>query len=832
MSWLELFFGGFLLYLGAGWFVSGASSLALSLRVPQLIIGLTVVAYGTSAPEIIVGIQAAASGHGEVAVANVIGSNISNVGLILGVAALITPANVDGALRRRELPVLLLSTALVPIVLWDGMLTILEAAGLLSIAVAYTAWMVLAARQQSFQKATRNTLAMADATASDEEPSSGDEPTPGPTDEAPRSDSSPTARPSTLRAALTAIGGLLVLLVGGNRFIDGAVTIAQALGLSDRLVGLTIVAVGTSLPELVTSVVAARRGHGDLAVGNVIGSNIFNVLLCLGAAGLAGGIRAPLATIAVDLVALVVMTLLAAIYFRTERKVTRFEGALALACYVAFLAITVARGLRRAGQRFRVVRGPFEAIGSRRKARAHPGVLGQTSCLTKGHARLPETTEALEHVGPRAEERGVPAQERRCRRRRDERIEQRQPGRGILRARDGDRSVQLDHGRRTATTELPVQRRDFRPVGVFGARGQAVTLRNFGLQDVRTTGGRAERRAVRQRGEQLGSSRQACAIPAGAILVEQQDGLAVFVGARRRPSRRRLHQREEAAHLRLRGRKLVKQIAQAEGLFLERWAREIVAGARGIALIVNQVDDLQDRSEPRRQIFASGNFERNVRQRERLFRPHDALRDGRLRGQERARDSLGGQPGDEPERQRDPAFPRQDRVTRDEDEPQDIVGHVFVEPSFERLFDRGERHGVGMQRAHGLPAPFLEAKAPQRVQRAVLRGRHQPGGRFFGHPRDRPLFQGSDERVVRELLGEAHIANDPREDPDDLRVARFVSPDVCEDAFGGRAGHGRITSHAAPQTNAARRRGERADTDPRAARPTPPRDQDGGGPPS
>jgi cation:H+ antiporter len=339
MSWLELLFGGFLLYLGAGWFVSGASSLALSLRVPQLIIGLTVVAYGTSAPEIIVGIQAAAAGHGEVAVANVIGSNISNVGLILGVAALITPASVDGALRRRELPVLLASTALVPIVLRDGVLSVFEAIGLLSIAVAYTAWMVLAARRQSFQRAARDTLGMAEAAGVEAEErgegaaeAGGASSTEGPT------------QPSAIRALLTAIGGLLVLLVGGNRFIDGAVTIAQALGMSDRLVGLTIVAVGTSLPELVTSVVAARRGHGDLAVGNVVGSNIFNVFLCLGAAGLAGDVRAPLASIGVDLVALVVMTVLAAIYFRTERKVTRLEGAFALACYLAFLGLTIFRG--------------------------------------------------------------------------------------------------------------------------------------------------------------------------------------------------------------------------------------------------------------------------------------------------------------------------------------------------------------------------------------------------------------------------------------------------------------------------------------------------------
>lgn len=337
LSLLELLLGGFALYLGAGWFVSGASSLALSLRVPQLIIGLTVVAYGTSAPEVIVGIQAAAGGHGEVAVANVIGSNISNVGLILGVAALITPASVDGALRRRELPVLVLSTALVPLVLRDGVLTRVESMGLLGMAAGYTAWMVLAARRESLQKATRDTLAMMDASGESGSDSTSPEST--------RAHAVPVApAPNVARSALVALAGLGVLLVGGDRFIDGAVTIARTFGMSDRLVGLTIVAVGTSLPELVTSVVAARRGHGDLAVGNVVGSNIFNVFLCLGAAGLKGGVRAPLASMGFDLGVLVLMTSLAVVYFRTERKVTRFEGGLALACYAGFLAITIARG--------------------------------------------------------------------------------------------------------------------------------------------------------------------------------------------------------------------------------------------------------------------------------------------------------------------------------------------------------------------------------------------------------------------------------------------------------------------------------------------------------
>ncbi|MFM2417088.1 MAG: hypothetical protein RL385_1811 [Pseudomonadota bacterium] len=322
-DWIQLIGGGLLLYFGAEWFVGGASALALALRVPQILVGLTVVAYGTSAPEIIVGVQAASAGHGEVALGNVIGSNIANIGLILGIAALIRPARVDGALRRRELPVLLLSTAIVPLLLLDGILGRWEAGGLLLVAVAYTGWMIRAARS-----AASVAMAKVDATTAGEAADTAGAPKPL----------------GTLRAALTAAVGLAVLLIGGHIFVDGAVSVAHALGMSDRLVGLTIVAVGTSLPELVTSVIAARRGHSDLAVGNVVGSNIFNTLLCLGAAGLAGSVGAPLPTLGVDLVALVVMTGLAAAFIRSERTISRLEAGVALACYVVFTVVTVGRG--------------------------------------------------------------------------------------------------------------------------------------------------------------------------------------------------------------------------------------------------------------------------------------------------------------------------------------------------------------------------------------------------------------------------------------------------------------------------------------------------------
>lgn len=322
-DWALLAGGGLLLYWGAEWFVGGASALALALRVPQLLVGLTVVAYGTSAPEIIVGVQAARAGHGDVALGNVIGSNIANIGLILGIAALIRPARVDGTLRRRELPMLVASAAIVPLLLLDGVVGRHESGALLLIALGYTAWMVRESRSAAVLASAR-----ADATILGSAADAAGAPAP----------------PSSLRAALTAVVGLIVLLVGGTLFVEGAVSVARTLGMSERLVGLTIVAVGTSLPELVTSVIAARRGHSDIAVGNVVGSNIFNTFLCLGAAGLFGPVGAPLATLGVDLVALVVMTGLAGAFIRSARTISRLEGGIALACYAVFVLVTVERG--------------------------------------------------------------------------------------------------------------------------------------------------------------------------------------------------------------------------------------------------------------------------------------------------------------------------------------------------------------------------------------------------------------------------------------------------------------------------------------------------------
>lgn len=322
-GWLLLVVGGVLLYFGSSWFVGGASALAASLRVPEIVVGLTVVAYGTSAPEMIVGIQAALSNHGDIALGNVVGSNIANIGLILGLTVLVCPARVDGSLQRREMPVLLGSALLVPLLLLDRQISAWDATGLLGIALLYTLWMVRTARVAGVR---RLALESADVTTT-------------------ASDAAGAPRLKTASlAALAVFAGLAVLLAGAHLFVEGAVAVARALGMSDRLVGLTVVAVGTSLPELVTSLVASVRGHPDIAVGNVIGSNIFNILLCLGAAALAGPLAADPAAVRIDLVALLLMTALAALFIRTARTITRPEGALLFALYATYMAWIIGKG--------------------------------------------------------------------------------------------------------------------------------------------------------------------------------------------------------------------------------------------------------------------------------------------------------------------------------------------------------------------------------------------------------------------------------------------------------------------------------------------------------
>lgn len=318
---LRLLGGGGLLYFGASWLVGGAAGLARSFGVSSLLIGLTVVAYGTSTPELLVGIQSAIDGHRGIALGNVLGSNIANLGLILGATAALRATHVAGELRRREVPVLMLSALLVPLLLRDGEVTPREAGALLVAAIGYTGWTI----RSSVARGVENMRGTGVAAGAD----------PG--------DTPPTSWRRTRFGALTVVG-LIVLIVGGQLFVNGAVGVARAAGMSERVVGLTIVAVGTSVPELATSLLAAWRGQSEIAVGNVVGSNIFNILLCLGAASLAGPVGAPLGAVALDVGFLIGLSTLGCLLMHEDRTISRVEGALLLTTYAAFVALLLITG--------------------------------------------------------------------------------------------------------------------------------------------------------------------------------------------------------------------------------------------------------------------------------------------------------------------------------------------------------------------------------------------------------------------------------------------------------------------------------------------------------
>jgi cation:H+ antiporter len=301
---LLLVLGGAGLYFGAEWLVDGAAKLARRLGLPPVIIGLTIVSYGTSAPELVVSLMATFAESSPMAVGNVVGSNIANVGLILGLTALIAPPAVDGSLRRRELPLLLLASLALPLVLLDGQISRVEGTVFALGAFVYT-WV---------------------AFRSPRPPPSTDGDDDGGTGE------------GVARLVALIVLGLVVLLIGGKAFVVGAVGIARSFGMSERVVGLTVVAIGTSLPELAASLVAALRGHSELAVGNVVGSNLFNLLLVLGLAATIHPIAGSLTDFASDIGVMIAITLVGMISMRKERRMKRLEGGILLLAYAGFIA--------------------------------------------------------------------------------------------------------------------------------------------------------------------------------------------------------------------------------------------------------------------------------------------------------------------------------------------------------------------------------------------------------------------------------------------------------------------------------------------------------------
>jgi cation:H+ antiporter len=303
---VSLLAGIALLYLGAEGLVRGSTSLARGLKLTPLVIGLTVVAFGTSMPELVVTVRAALTGAAAIAAGNVVGSNIANIALILGLSAMLCPLAVNVRIIRMDLPLMGLVSVIMAVMLLDQRLGRLEGGLLATGLIVYTALSLRCARRET--AATRQIC----------------------------EDATQLQCLSTPRSVAMVAGGLGLLVLGARLLVTGAVAIAETSGLSEAVIGLTIVAVGTSLPELATSVLAAVRRQGDIAVGNIVGSNIFNVLGILGTASLVSPLD-DTSMSAVDLGVMIALALLLLPLARSGWRLTRWEGGLLLVTYVAYL---------------------------------------------------------------------------------------------------------------------------------------------------------------------------------------------------------------------------------------------------------------------------------------------------------------------------------------------------------------------------------------------------------------------------------------------------------------------------------------------------------------
>jgi len=313
MTFVYLIAGLVLLVAGAEVLVRGAAKLAAQFGISPLVIGLTVVAFGTSAPETAVSVQASLNGSGDIAIGNVVGSNIANVLLILGTTALVAPLVVSRQLIRLDVPIMIGASLVTFGLAWDGQLSRIDGAILFSAVVIYTLFLVISSRREN-------------AAGADDEFAKEfglDEP----------------AKPHAglINAGLV-LGGLVLLVVGSNFLVEGAVALARTLGLSELVIGLTVIAIGTSLPELATSIMAAFRGERDIAVGNIVGSNIFNLLCVLGLASLVSpqAIGVSSNALAFDFPVMIAVAVACLPIFFAGYCIKRWEGALFLAYYVAY----------------------------------------------------------------------------------------------------------------------------------------------------------------------------------------------------------------------------------------------------------------------------------------------------------------------------------------------------------------------------------------------------------------------------------------------------------------------------------------------------------------
>lgn len=316
LAFIALITGLIILGISAESFIEGAASLAYHLKISSLVIGITIVGFGTSAPEMLVSAFAAWQGNPTLAIGNALGSNIVNIGLILGLTAIIAPIAVDSKIIRKELPLLLGISLFMGIILWDKALTRLESIGLLCglfILIIWTIYAGIKNKQDTFGDEIDKELVVQNM--------------------------------SLKKAVLSLVIGLIFLVLSSRLLVWGAVHIAKMFGVSDLIIGLTIVALGTSLPELAASVVAARKNEPNIAIGNIIGSSMFNLLGVVGIAGLISPITdMPNEVLFRDWSVMLAMTIglfLVAFGFLGEGRINRWEGVLLLAAFIVYNSVLI-----------------------------------------------------------------------------------------------------------------------------------------------------------------------------------------------------------------------------------------------------------------------------------------------------------------------------------------------------------------------------------------------------------------------------------------------------------------------------------------------------------
>ncbi|MBE6923738.1 MAG: calcium/sodium antiporter [Ruminococcaceae bacterium] len=305
MEYILLIIGFVLLVKGADFFVDGASSVAGKLKVPSLIIGLTVVSLGTSLPEAAVSISASLAGDNGISLGNVIGSNIFNLLMVVGISSIILPVVTDNAVLTRDMPVNIGITAALLVMLLDGNLSRLDAVILLLLLAAYMFILIRSALKNRVEEAEQKLL-------------------------------------SWPKSIIFIVAGAAAIIGGGQLVVNSARTIAITLGMGETLVGLTVVAIGTSLPELVTSVVAAKKGDSGIAMGNAVGSCIFNILFILGMAGVIKPMNAE-GSFFIDTAILIGVSALMLLFAITKKRTSRIEGAICVLIYAAYTAYIIMR---------------------------------------------------------------------------------------------------------------------------------------------------------------------------------------------------------------------------------------------------------------------------------------------------------------------------------------------------------------------------------------------------------------------------------------------------------------------------------------------------------